>query len=238
MIMEYMRAQNRPFNAIMLQQNLHGAVSLAQAKKFLTQLASEGKLTELLNKKQSIYWVNQDGLEVVDAKELREFDERLKELKEEDTALGKELDALAANIKGIAATLTNEQLEAEIPIVEKRVAQKRERAETLKEGVVEMDPAQRKALETNREKYRKAWSTRKRIVMKDVIPQMQESFPVDMDLIETDDQAGVDFNNSAMDRFYAENGGAPPAAGGSAPKRAKPEPVARVATPKSVTKKD
>jgi hypothetical protein len=143
------------------------------------------------------------------------------------------MDALVAGNKGIAATLTNAQLEAEIPVLEKRVAQKRERAETLKEGVVEMDPAQRKALELNREKYRKAWSTRKRIVMKDVIPQMQDMFPVDMDLIETDDQAGVDFNKSAMDRFYAENGGAPPAAGGSAPKRAKPEP-----SPKSTTKKD
>lgn len=80
-IIEYMRAQNRPFNAIMLQQNLHGAISLPQAKKFLTQLASEGKLTELINGKQSIYWINQDGLEVVDAAELREFDERLKALK-------------------------------------------------------------------------------------------------------------------------------------------------------------
>ncbi len=80
-IVEYMRAQNRPFNAIMLQQNLHGAISTGQAKKFLPQLASEGKLTELINGKQSIYWINQEGLEVIDAKELREFDERLKILK-------------------------------------------------------------------------------------------------------------------------------------------------------------
>lgn len=82
-ILEYMRAQNRPFNAIMLQQNLHGAISLAQAKKLLPQLASENKLTELINGKQSIYWINQDGLEVVDAAELREFDEKLKAMKGE-----------------------------------------------------------------------------------------------------------------------------------------------------------
>lgn len=119
-IMEYMAAQNRPFNAIMLQQNLHGAVSKAQATKFLEQLASQGKLSELVNKKQKIYWINQDELECVDGDALKDLDREIKELREEDEQLKRDLEAREAQIKQTEATPTNAQLDVELPETEKR----------------------------------------------------------------------------------------------------------------------
>jgi hypothetical protein len=43
---------------------------------------------------------------------------------EEDAALGKEIDGKVASNKALALTMTNDQLDAELPEVEKRVAQK------------------------------------------------------------------------------------------------------------------
>lgn len=52
-------------------------------------------------------------------------------------------------------------------------------------GREQVDPAERTKLEQDREKYRKAWQTRKRIVMKDVIPQFEDNgLKVDMDELE------------------------------------------------------
>ncbi len=69
--------------------------------------------------------------------------------------MGKEIEGLIQSNKACAVSLTNEQLDAELPIVEQRVGQKRERVENLKSSTVVIDSKERNAMEQQREKYRK-----------------------------------------------------------------------------------
>jgi hypothetical protein len=151
--------------------------------------------------------------------------------------LGKEIEGLIQSNKACTVSLTNEQLDAELPIVEQRVGQKRERVENLKSSTVVIDSKERNAMEQQREKYRKvnyksflcfkatekknkAWRVRKGLVMKEILPGVRDMMPFDDELIEKDEDAGADFNNSAVDRFYREAGGGPPPAGNPAQRRA------------------
>lgn len=79
-ILEYLQRQNRPYNAKMIFENLHGKdIGLKQAvcQRALDMLVSDGEVTEKTFKKQKLYWVNQSKKPDPDAESLRTMDEQI-----------------------------------------------------------------------------------------------------------------------------------------------------------------
>ena len=157
--MEYMRAQNRPFNAIMLQQNLHGAVGKTQCVKVLADLAKKKKLTEGVFGKQKIYWINQEGLKEASAEEIKELDEKIKELKEQIASEEADISQITLEVRQLDAALTDEQLDVEIKKYEDNNKKMLDKLEKLRKSDFKIDPKQR-------EKTIKQWESLRVITQK------------------------------------------------------------------------
>lgn len=90
--------QNRPFNEKMLFENLHGVVGLTQVKKILANLVESKFLVCKENKKQKVFWYNQDLIPDVNKDDLANLDKKEEDLK---ASIAKEKDELDTITKSI-----------------------------------------------------------------------------------------------------------------------------------------
>ena len=220
-----MRSQNRPFNAVMLHQNLHGEVGKTQCVKILAELAKAKKLVEGVFGKQKIYWINQEGLEEASPEEIKELDQKINEMKEELTETEQEIAKITNENRQLENALTDEDLEKELQNFEAINKKMFEKLENLRNSDIKVDPKQRensmKQWENLRVKkfffsicffffytflafHQKIWRVRKRTCIES-LKDIQANVPEKLDLeelgIETDEEVKIDPNFSFVEEF-------------------------------------
>jgi 26S proteasome regulatory subunit (ATPase 3-interacting protein) len=213
-ILEYLQRQNRPYNAKMIFENLHGKdIGLKQAvcQRALDMLVSDGEVTEKTFKKQKLYWVNQSKKPDPDAESLRTMDEQIDKLKEEYQKLQNACKALEQQRNLLDSQLTNEQLEQEIKMYTEENVRLSEKLEKLRTGQKKITPEEKiefeKLYKTSKENWRKRKAMFREI--SDTFEEMMEpkAFKkLKKDLgAETDEDANVNFNDDRTSKILSQH---------------------------------
>ncbi|KAJ1800199.1 PSMC3 interacting protein [Coemansia sp. RSA 2399] len=167
-VLDYLVKANRPYSGNDISSQLHGKVSVPQAKKLLNDLAEKGKIQRKDNGKQQVFYANQFEIDVPSVEEAEEEEEKIKVLQEQ-----------------------TEKLKSGIKLKENDA-----RLENLRSGEV-ISPEEKKKIETEHTTMIKHWKARKRM-FKNVSDAIAEGYPGKLkDLfeelgIETDEDVGAD----------------------------------------------
>ena len=98
-IEDYMKKQNRPYNALNVHDNLRGAIKKAQVMRLLDELVEDKALVMKEYGKQRIYLYNQAHLPVQPESEVNAMDQEIDQIKEQIEDLKAQNKDLAAAVK-------------------------------------------------------------------------------------------------------------------------------------------
>ncbi|KAI8319244.1 TBPIP-domain-containing protein [Martensiomyces pterosporus] len=195
-VLEYLVKSNRPYSANDISSQLHGLVSPAQAKKMLNDLADEGKIERKVNGKQLIFYAIQTDIDVPSVEDAEQEEETIKELEDRLAQIKEENKALAARLHGLNSALTDDQMRERISKLNLEIGENEGRLENLRSGEV-ISPEEKSKIEKEHAAMVKHWATRKR-VFREISNTISEGYPGKMnDLfeqlgIETDEDVGAD----------------------------------------------
>ena len=202
LISDYMRSQNRPLNAKMVFENLHGAIGQSQAQKTMDDLSESGVLVRKDNKKQRIYWTSQDTPEMLEAssgdaeKIAAELDEGIQRAQAAAKAAKAEADQLAAANKRLSAQPTDAEAEKLIVKLKAEAEALEKKLEGLKANTVKVSKKDMEACDKKCQKNKSEWRKRKRTCMEivdrftEAMGVKNEKFMEDLG-IETDESYGI-----------------------------------------------
>ncbi|KJE95582.1 hypothetical protein CAOG_006022 [Capsaspora owczarzaki ATCC 30864] len=188
-ILDYLNKQNRPYSAIDIFNNLHGAVGKTAVTKALASLTAGEKIIEKEYGKQHVYCPRQDQFEIPDEAELDQLDQTIDELRDQ---LREE------NVKVSGASMKTVDIIARVAALRTKNAANMERLEKLKTGTKLVSSAEIARVKKNYTTAHTAWRSRKKMCM-NVIDQVMESYPkpkahlIDLVKMETDEEVGVNF---------------------------------------------
>ncbi|EKE38754.1 hypothetical protein ENUP19_0038G0009 [Entamoeba nuttalli] len=194
-VLEYMQKQNRPYNAKIVSENLHGDVKLAEVTRILEELSQKGDLIEKVNGKQKIYWYNQSKLTDITPEVIRELENKRQELKVTLSTTKEELMVEEKTNKILSSQLSNEELEKQLKQLSEEVSKLEEKYKKFKDQKITIDPKEKAKLLKDNEFFVKEWKKRKRIC-KDASELLTESSGMKISKlyetlgIETDEQNG------------------------------------------------
>jgi 26S proteasome regulatory subunit, ATPase 3, interacting protein len=195
----YMCEQNRPFNVQMLLLNLHKRIGKAELTRQLETMTAEGLAVRKQYGRQVVYWNAQKELERASLEELRAYDAKLKELRDECAQLKGENKRSVARNKALASGPTNDGADTVIGELERELEELRGRVAALQAGAADMSDDAREKLEKRYANAKLQWRKRRRIVY-DIVDQLKEQGNLTMnDLkddpgLETDQDYGADLN--------------------------------------------
>ncbi len=172
-ILEYMQAQNRPFIASTVMDNLQSAIPKMITQKVLERLAERGSLSSKMYNKSRVFWANQEQLQVASEEELQRMDEQLEELKEQVRRRSEEVKAKESAASLLQSSLTDEQLERRH--LELRMENDRAQAklESLRASGIKVSPKARQELEQRLRKYKSLWRERRKMAL-EMVSQVSE----------------------------------------------------------------
>lgn len=207
LLLNYLRENNRPFSAQLLETNLHGALTKTQIGKILDEEAERGTVVKKMLGKSPLYWPSQKEFGTVTDEELASLDAQLIKLQEELKAARAALAATVAANRLLEAAPTTHDAGKEMAAINEDISEKTARLVGLREGRQAMTTEDKASLERNYVFLRAAWRRRKRLSM-EVISQMREGTGLSMkDLkaspgIETDSDCDVriDSTLSALEK--------------------------------------
>lgn len=201
-VLEYLTAQNRPFNNKMVFENLHGAVGQAQVTKIMDDLSASGELNKKENGKQKVYWASQEteaikALTGADsAASAAALDAEAQSAKEQATEHKAKADAVMAENKRLSAQPGDAEAAELIAKLTEETAKMEERLKGLRESTVKVSREDFEAAEKVYAETKAAWKKRKRLC-KDVVSALGEgsgqSFAELAEEVglETDEQVGI-----------------------------------------------
>ena len=214
-ILSYMKAQNRPFSAKQVFDNLHGEIGQTQVQRSLDELADRGDVVRKENKKQKIYWISQslvsnegDSSEGNGTQMTRdEFEKHARELKEQATGKKNEADALERTNKKLNAEPGTEEGKAMVEKLRAEIAEMEKRLEELKGSGTQVKKEDVEKAEKKYNEARVAWKKRRRMC-RDIVDLMGESSGkkfaeiAEMAGLETDEAYGItDIDDDETTRF-------------------------------------
>ncbi|KAJ1891585.1 PSMC3 interacting protein [Kickxella alabastrina] len=197
-ILDYLNRTNRPYNASDISSQLHGLVSPAQAKKLLNDLAEEGKIIVKTNNKLQIFYANQDSIEVPNIEDAEEEEESIREMEERMNKLKEDNKVLSGRLQGLNSALTDDQMRELIAKKTLEMKTNEERLVQMRSGDV-ISPQEKKKIDTEYNAMVKQWAARKRM-FKNISDAIAEGYPGKLkdlfeDLgVETDENCGVDIS--------------------------------------------
>jgi 26S proteasome regulatory subunit (ATPase 3-interacting protein) len=198
-LLDYMRRGNRPYSALNVYDNLHGAVGKAVVPRILDKLAADGRLKSKTYGKAVVYWPDQAGYGTAAPEEMDALNARLNELSAAATEVGARKRALEAQLAAAASALSDEALAAAVTEQQAATAALAERLAKLKaaSGAAPLvTAAQKAALAATLERFKRAWAARRAMVT-EVVDSMAEGMErkpaaVMADIgVESDELAGV-----------------------------------------------
>ncbi|KAG0647292.1 Meiotic expression up-regulated 13 [Hyphodiscus hymeniophilus] len=149
LIVEYLKAQNRPFSATEVSANLHGKVTKTVADKLLKELGEKGtlgmKATNKINDDgeyakgtQFVFWTPQNASDTATPEELATMECTIAELKASNPILQKELKAQSSKLAMMKAAPTIAQLQDMVDALRVENAAKANKLAEFKSGKVKM----------------------------------------------------------------------------------------------------
>lgn len=195
LIGRYMRAANRPYSAINVYDNLHGAVPKASVPRILDKLC-EGETPVLRSKeygKFKIYWPDQSAFGAISQSDIDAVNREGTELGNTAAQTTIRRKDLTAQVAALSTAMTDEDLEIALAEARNTTAELRRKLETLQGSTVLVKPEERAAAVATFERYRKGWVDRKRMVT-DVINSMSEGLEKKPSVIAND--VGVESDES------------------------------------------
>ncbi|KAG2374749.1 hypothetical protein C9374_010493 [Naegleria lovaniensis] len=206
MILEYMKAQNRPYSLQQVIDNLGGQIKKAMATKCIDKLEQEGELVLKANGKQKLWYRNQTDLEVLSKEELKEIDNDIKDIQKDIAAVKSDNQKRASELARIQKAPTTVQLVSIVATQREELAAKKQKLEKLESGSIQLvSPEEKKKALVDLDKYLKEWKKRKNLAMSifDSCSETCETNP--SELLEeigmdTDESVGVDMKT--MGRLY------------------------------------
>ncbi|XP_004345612.1 hypothetical protein CAOG_06022 [Capsaspora owczarzaki ATCC 30864] len=197
-ILDYLNKQNRPYSAIDIFNNLHGAVGKTAVTKALASLTAGEKIIEKEYGKQHVYCPRQDQFEIPDEAELDQLDQTIDELRDQLREESAACKALEGDVKVSGASMKTVDIIARVAALRTKNAANMERLEKLKTGTKLVSSAEIARVKKNYTTAHTAWRSRKKMCM-NVIDQVMESYPkpkahlIDLVKMETDEEVGVNF---------------------------------------------
>lgn len=132
-----------------------------------------GRICSKLYGKFKIYWPRQDQYGEVSPEEMADLDARAAAVETELRAAQARRKELAASLSALSSSLTAAELAASLEETRAEVAALKARVDRLKGTTALVTPAERARVKASLERYRKAWSSRKAMVM-DVVDAMAD----------------------------------------------------------------
>jgi len=108
-VYNYMRAQNRPYAAQQVFENLHEKVKKSQVPKVLEALAVQGVLVEKVFGKSKIYHVNQDHMPRGDTDAIASLEFKIKMKNKDYSDVRSKLSAIKNEVTALEASPGNEE---------------------------------------------------------------------------------------------------------------------------------
>lgn len=172
-IFDYLVKQNRPYSAIDIFNNLHGAVGKTACVRVLNCLSEKGLIHQKTYGKQSVYVARQDQDSTATPEELASLDEQINEAKNSLSLKNERNAALQSQLSSLMATPTNEKLGESIKKLRAEIEEKQKRLEKLGTGGQLVDPAERAKVLAESESLNKLLKTRRRMCM-DIVNGIME----------------------------------------------------------------
>jgi len=195
-VLEYLQKQNRPYNAIMLYENLHGAVGKTQAVKILQELADKGIITSKEFGKQKLFWRKQEELSEFDAGTLKKLDEQIAELDQRASELSDHCKSLSNELRLLHNAPTDEEASSRVKLLSVENDALRRKVDSIKSNQRTITSQEREQAEKEYDFTKLAWKKRKRMC-RDICGHIEEGSGKrfrdikDELLLEVDDDFGV-----------------------------------------------
>lgn len=175
-ILDYVKAQNRPYSSNDIFNNLHKEHGKTAVVRALDQLALDGKIKEKTYGKQKIYFANQDEFPDVAEAELSAMDQEIGDLNVKLQEVTRQLQARESQLSALSHSLTTEQLVEKIAAVSEERDRLKARLEKLTSNTTFVEPEEKDRIYKENEKFVKEWRKRKRLA-NDVIDAILEGYP-------------------------------------------------------------
>ncbi|XP_002409139.3 homologous-pairing protein 2 homolog [Ixodes scapularis] len=195
-ILDYVKAQNRPYSSNDIFNNLHKEHGKAAVVRALEQLAQDNKIKEKTYGKQKIYFADQDEFPDVAEAELAAMDQETNALGERLQEASRQLQARESLLSSLSNSLTTEQVAEKI----KQMTEERDklvaRLEKLTSNTSFVEPKVRDKIYKDKETAVKEWRRRKRMA-NDMLDAILEGYPkgkkalLEEAGVETDEDAKV-----------------------------------------------
>jgi 26S proteasome regulatory subunit (ATPase 3-interacting protein) len=164
-IYNYLTKQNRPYSAVDVFNNLHGAVGKTACVRVLTSLAEKGQIHQKTYGKQSVFVARQDIDSAATPEELAALDDQIAEAKKSLGVKNERVAELQGQLNNILATPTNEKLDDLIARVKSEISEKQVRLDKLSAGGQLVDPQERIKVLKEAESLSKLLKSRRRMCM-------------------------------------------------------------------------
>ncbi|KAG0413146.1 hypothetical protein HPB47_009720 [Ixodes persulcatus] len=195
-ILDYVKAQNRPYSSNDIFNNLHKEHGKTAVVRALEQLAQDNKIKEKTYGKQKIYFADQDEFPDVAESELAAMDQETNALGERLQEASRQLQARESLLSSLSNSLTTEQVAEKI----KQTIEERDklvaRLDKLTSNTSFVEPKVRDKIYKDKETAVKEWRRRKRMA-NDMLDAILEGYPkgkkalLEETGVETDEDAKV-----------------------------------------------
>ncbi|KAJ8866496.1 hypothetical protein PR048_032339 [Dryococelus australis] len=197
-VRNYLRDQNRPYNAIDVATNLHNEFGKAVIQKSLDKLVELDEVIVKVYGKQKIYGIKQCSGTSLDElnKKLSDIDAEEQRIAAEVQLVEKDLNQCQKTLKELRSEPITEELRKEITLLDTKVEALNTKWEKITLNPVQISAKEKEAIVKEYDKYVKEWRKRKSkcMAMVDAIlenyPQTKAEFLEEVG-IETDEAAEV-----------------------------------------------
>ena len=197
-VFNYMLTQNRPYSVINIFDNLHGQVKKAQLMKVLDALTDEKKLIcKEYNTK--IYLANQSNFPPINADALALVDTSIEMHKKENAKLKEMLNDKQAELKSIATTYTDQELNCVIEKKRQELEGLRCKVDKIKNNVIEPIPEEKMAEKEKEVNNMKIKYKKIKRICSDIIDKFAEGMDVKRNKFMED--AGIEDDKDIIERY-------------------------------------
>ncbi|XP_064456009.1 homologous-pairing protein 2 homolog [Ornithodoros turicata] len=175
-VLDYLKAQNRPYSATDIFNNLHKEHGKTAVVRALEQLAQDNKIKEKTYGKQKIYFADQSEFPEASESELAAMDQEIVTLGEKLQALNRKLQSQQSALSNVTNSLTTEEAVEKIRTTRDECEKLQVKLDALTSNTKFVEPEVREKIYSENAKYVKEWRKRKRIA-NDMIDAILEGYP-------------------------------------------------------------
>lgn len=195
-VLEYVKAQNRPYSSNDIFNNLHKEHGKTAIIRALDQLAQDNKIKEKTYGKQKVYFADQDEFPDVAESELAAMDQEINAMTGELQDISRELQVREHLLSSLNNSLTTEQLVEQIKSATQERDKLASRLEKLTSNTNFVEPEVKDKIYKDSDKFVKEWRKRKRMAS-EMLEAILEGYPkgkkalIEETGVETDEDVNV-----------------------------------------------